>query len=129
MLRFKSLRAVMVSLLAPISALATDGWSQIKVGMTRGETTAVLGTELVASRGRGFEVAIYDSRAEIVYLHGQVVAWTAPASSQVTTPSSEAWQFDQVSRARAGVQPSRRSIEVTPATHTRAGAILPAYRL
>lgn len=126
MFRFRILRAAMVSLLAPVSVLAADGWSQLKTGMTRGETIAMLGTELVASRGRGFEVAIYDGRAEVVFLNGQVVAWTAPASSQAAPSPADAWHFEQVSRAR--VQQARRALE-TGAASNRPAAILPAYRL
>lgn len=106
---------------------AADGWSQLKAGMTRGETTAVLGTELVASRGRGFEVAIYDGRAEVVYLNGQLVSWTAPVTSDAPVAPLDSWQFDQVSRARGAAQAASRAAE-TSAAPNRQRAVLPSYR-
>jgi hypothetical protein len=113
-----------IVLVAATGGAAADAWSQLKAGMTRSEATGLLGAELMASRGRGFEVAIYDSGAEIVYLHGQVVAWTAPAASEAAPASADAWQFDQVSRPRAVVP---RGGDRTP--EVRRASILPAYRV
>jgi hypothetical protein len=122
------LRAAAIVLVVPVSGWAAEGWANLKAGMTRNEAVAVLGTELVASRGRGFEVAIYDDRAEVVFLHGKVVAWTAPVSIQAAPAPSAVWQFDQGSRLRAGGQPAGRPAE--PRTgNGRTGAVLPAYRL
>ena len=106
------------------AASASDKWTSLKAGMTRSEAVAVLGTELVASSGRGFEVAIYEGKSEVVYLNGQVVAWTAPAASKAEPSPANAWQFDQVSRARSSANVARR-------TEARVGngPILPAYRL
>src|SRR5262245_11174114 len=123
----KLLRSVFITLFAPVSAVAIDGWSQLKAGMTRIETTTVLGAELGSSRGRGFEVAIYDNHAEVVYFNGQLVAWTAPVSSQSAAAPTDAWQFDQGQRGR-GRQPLRQAAEAIP-VNTRPAAILPAYRL
>jgi hypothetical protein len=118
--------AVLASLVSSLGA-AADGWSQLKAGMSRSETIAVLGTELVASSGRGFQIAIYDNRAETVFLNGQLVAWTAPVTSHAPTASVDAWQFDQVSRARAGAQAAARAAQA-PTGAVRQKAILPAYR-
>lgn len=121
------LSLVVLSCLSPVAGWATTGWSELKAGMTRAETTAVLGTELVGSRGRGFEVAIYEGRAEVVFLNGQLVAWTAPANTVAPAAPASAWQFDQMSRVRGG---GASAVRPTPAqTATRPGAILPAYRL
>lgn len=126
MLRITLLRVLGASLLLSSIASAADKWASLRTGMTRSETAAVLGTELVASGGRGFEVAIYDDRAEVLFLNGQVVAWTPPTSSKAASSPTDAWQFNQVSRTRsnASATPARR-------TETRQGngPILPAYRL
>jgi hypothetical protein len=119
MKRLLRLRCSLVAMLFPVAADAAGDWSQLKPGMTREETTAVLGAELMASRGRGFDVAIYDGRAEVLYLNGQVVAWTAPAAT--------AWQFDQSPRARPRLQPAGGANAVSGAG-VRQRAILPAYR-
>jgi hypothetical protein len=124
MLRVSVPRAILTSLLFASTAAAGDKWTELKTGMTRSEAMAVLGAELVASSGRGFEVAIYDGQAEVVYLRGQVVAWTAPASSKAEASPKNAWQFEQVARARTNGAATRR---VEPRRGN--GAILPAYRL
>ena len=121
----KVLSTLVLSLAVPAAAKAADGWAHLKAGMSRSEAVAVLGAELIASKGRGFEVAIYDARAEVVFLRGQVVAWTAPATSPAAKPSAEAWQFEQTVRARANATSARRQIEARPVN----GPILPAYRL
>ena len=46
--------------------------------MNRLETASILGTPLFKNTGRGFELWIYDSGAEVVCYRGMVVAWTAP---------------------------------------------------
>jgi hypothetical protein len=127
MKRLLRLRCSLVAMLFPVAADAAGDWSQLKPGMTREETTAVLGAELMASRGRGFDVAIYDGRAEVLYLNGQVVAWTAPAASEAPTPPASAWQFDQSPRARPRLQPAGGANAVSGAG-VRQRAILPAYR-
>lgn len=120
------LRMAAFALLVPASVGATDGWAQLKPGMTRGQTAEVLGRELVASKGRGFEVAIYEGRAEVVFLNGQVVAWTAPASIDAPKSPVDAWQFDQIRRSRIPAQSARRPSETRV---DRGAATLPAYRL
>ena len=69
---------------------AAEGWAQMKSGMNRLETAAVLGTPLFKNTGRGFELWIYDSGAEVVCYRGTVVAWTAPAG----TGGTEGRQLD-----------------------------------
>ena len=127
MKRLLRLRCSLVAVLFPVAADAAGDWSQLKAGMTREETAAVLGTELMASRGRGFDVAIYDGRAEVLYLNGQVVAWTAPVASDAPLPPASAWQFDQTPRVRPRVQPARGATGAT-GVGVRQRAILPAYR-
>jgi hypothetical protein len=123
MTRTAILRALIVSFILSSSVSAADKWTSLRAGMTRGQATALLGSELTASSGRGFEVAIYDGSAEVVFLNGEVVAWTAPASSKAEPPPSNTWRFDQVARARGNS--TRRPVE----SRTGNGAILPAYRL
>ena len=66
----------------------------------------MLGREVLGSRGRGFEITIYEGRAEMVFLHGSLVAWTAPAASMSGAPVPEnTWKFDQQWRPRFRVLP------------------------
>lgn len=127
MKRLLRLRCSLVAVLFPVAADAAGDWSQLRAGMTREETTAVLGSELMASRGRGFDVAIYDGRAEVLYLNGQVVAWTAPAASDASSPPASAWQFDQTPRVRLRV-PAAQGANGSPGANVRQRAILPSYR-
>jgi hypothetical protein len=112
--------------LLTVSSFAVEGWSQLRAGMNREETAAVLGREIMASRGRGFEVAISDNQAEVVYLNGQVVAWTAPAGVSTPAAPTQAWQFDQERRPAA--PSARRTLEPQAAPGSRV-RVLPSYRL
>lgn len=124
MKRLLWLRCSVLAVLLPAAGFAQEGWSQLKTGMTRDETHAVLGAELMASRGRGFEVAIYDRGAEVLFLNGQVVAWTAPGAVEAPAAPAAAWQFDQVARPRIRVT----SPTEAPGANVRQRATLPAYR-
>ncbi len=98
MVRLFSVRlAALVCLLTASGRAAEDeGWASLKPGLTRAETVSMLGREIVGSRGRGFEIAIYEGRAEMVFLNGSLVAWTAPAASMSGAPTAEnTWQFEQ----------------------------------
>lgn len=64
------------------SASGAEAWKGLKAGMTFAETTAALGQPLVKNHGRSFDLWIYDSGAEVVYLYGVVVAWTGPAGER-----------------------------------------------
>lgn len=128
MFRITTLRALLLFLQFPPLAWAGANWSQMKAGMTRTETVAVLGRELVASKGHGFEVAIYDGAAEVVFLNDQVVAWTAPAAAADAAVSPrDGIKFEQVSKLRRNV-PATPAAEVRT-VYPRPAAILPAYRL
>jgi hypothetical protein len=100
--------AALFVLIAGVSH-AADGWSQLKVGMTRNQTVAAVGPSLFSNSGRGFAVEIYDNRAEVVYVGGRVASWTAPAGSAGTKSESPAmtWRLDQFSQSRR--TPSSRS--------------------
>jgi hypothetical protein len=120
MVRLVSLRlAALVCLITASSSGAEDeAWSSLKPGMTRAEAASMMGPELISSRGRGFEVATYDSRAEMVFLFGSLVAWTAPAGSLRGPAQENVWKFDQQWRPRPRatpvveprVEPVRRSL-------------------
>lgn len=72
----------MVACLLSLSFTATakdeSGWAQLKAGMNYAEAATALGQPLLRSKGREFELWIYDRGAEVVYFRGTVVAWTAP---------------------------------------------------
>jgi hypothetical protein len=72
------------------SGRAGEGWSLLKSGMNRADTATTLGDPLFKNVGRGFEVWLYDGGAEVLCLHGMVVAWTAPAGVK----SSDGRQLD-----------------------------------
>jgi len=88
-----------LSLLQPGTARGADGWAQLKLGMTAEQAMAAVGVPLFRSEGRGFELWIYDSRAEVV-MYGGVIAWTAPAGSTATHVAAEVWEFYQAAPNR-----------------------------
>lgn len=59
-----------------------EGWRKVHVGMKTGEVVETVGEPLVTTKGRGFEVFIYDRGAEVVLFRGLVVAWTPPPGSE-----------------------------------------------
>jgi hypothetical protein len=105
--------------------LCAQEWSQLKPGMSRDEASAVIGRALISSSGRGFEVSIYDHRAELVFHDGKLVTWTAPASSAAAVAPANTWRFEQVMIVRAPVVPIRKPAPPS----ARRSIILPASRL
>lgn len=71
---------------AAAAASPREKWTQLKSGMSAEETAAVIGRPLIRTSGRGYELWIYDSCAEVLFQHGPVAAWTVP----VPNPVSEA---------------------------------------
>lgn len=126
MVRLVSVRlAALVCLLTGSGWAAEDeGWASLKPGLTRTETVSMLGREILGSRGRGFEITIYEGRAEMVFLNGSLVAWTAPAASMSGAPIAEnTWKFEQQWRPRLRVLPL-----VEPRSETvRRSTFLPVY--
>lgn len=61
-----------------VAAENVAAWAKLKAGMTPIETKAALGDPLLKNRGRGFELWMYDSGAEVVCFLGVLVAWTGP---------------------------------------------------
>lgn len=61
-------------------------WSRIKAGVTTAQTVEALGTPLIRTYGRGFEVWIYDSCGEVVFGGGPALGWSVP----VPNPESAA---------------------------------------
>jgi hypothetical protein len=119
------IRIAALGLLLP-AALVAGGWEQLKPGMSRDEASMAVGFALITSVGRGFEVAVYDERAELVYLDGRLVAWTAPASRPVPPAPLSTWQFNQV---RTQPLPAPKVPPALARPPVQRGAILPAYRL
>lgn len=126
--RFLTARVAAWALALPFTGWAAGGWADLKPGMTREEISIALGSELMASKGRGFEVAVYDRRAEVVFLNGQVVAWTAPKALVAPPSPTNAFQFDQVTRVRVTPTSLVRPVD-SRAVPPRRNLILPAYRL
>ncbi len=122
-MRSRLLRLAGLGLLFP-AAMMAGGWEQLRPGMSRDEATTVLGsTALITSVGRGFEVAVYDQRGELVYLEGKLVTWTVPLSSPAPRAPENTWQFNQV---------RIRPVPAVPAPvrlPAQRGSILPSYRL
>jgi hypothetical protein len=74
----KSLAVVAAFALCGVDAGAAEGWSVLRSGMNRSDTTHALGDPLLKNSARGFEVWLYDGGAEVLCFMGVVVAWTAP---------------------------------------------------
>jgi len=72
---------------------AADRWAQLKIGMTAEETVAALGEPLIRSVGRGFELWIYDHRAEVIF-YGPVIGWTAPGTGPQPGEVNDVWMGD-----------------------------------
>lgn len=124
-MRTAFLLTVGLGLLFP-AALTAGGWDQLKPGMSRDEASTVVGSALITSVARGFEVAVYDERAELVYLEGRLVAWTAPVSQSAPPAPMNTWQFNQVRTRPASASMVPPALSRQPG---RRGQILPAYRL
>ena len=122
--RCRSLRTILVLAGVVASARAEDAWRQLKVGMTRSEATAVLGHALLTNHARGFMVQIYDAGAEVVYVHGRVASWTAPAGSGSAAPAFHPWPT--VAPTKIPVPKARH---MTNDDQRRRPSTLPAYRL
>lgn len=81
-----SLSLVLITLCTPTFAAGAKEWAKLKQGMTPDEAFATLGQPLIRNSNRGYEVWIYDSKAEVVFHQGPVMAWTIPTPN----PASEA---------------------------------------
>ncbi len=105
----------LLSLLLPGMARGADGWTQLKLGMTAEQAVATLGAPLFRSEGRGFELWIYDGRAEVV-MYGGVIAWTAPASSPDAAAPVEVWEFYQATpnRLKDPIPPRKPTLRLQP---------------
>jgi hypothetical protein len=79
-------------LFAGAASAAEQTWSQIRMGMTTGQTASLLGEPMFRRRGHGFETWTYEGSAEVVfYGNGAVVAWTAPAEPPAPPRSRDLW--------------------------------------
>jgi len=74
----KSLAVLAAFALGGVGASGAEGWSVLRSGMNRSDTTHALGDPLLKNSARGFEVWVYDGGAEVLCFMGVVVAWTAP---------------------------------------------------
>ena len=77
---------VFLVLCVPVFAATPKDWAKLKTDMTPDEALELLGEPLIRNANRGFEVWIYDSKAEVVFHGGPVIAWTIPTPN----PLSEA---------------------------------------
>jgi hypothetical protein len=101
-------------------ASAAESWKAMKTGLTTTETAAVLGQPLIKSHGRNFDLWVYDSGAEVVYLYGIVVAWTSPAG--VTTTGGRDIDVKAVlARAEANAKKRYGPVRVTDAEYEPVG--------
>ncbi len=70
-----------------------ERWAQLKLGMTAEETVAAIGEPLFRSAGRGFELWIYDHRAEVVFF-GPLIGWTTPSPGGEKGETNDIWLSD-----------------------------------
>jgi hypothetical protein len=80
----------LVIALMPGATRGDDAWSQLRLGMTPDETTARIGSPILRSSGRGFEVWTYDNGAEAL-LFGSLIGWTASGPGAVAERSMDVW--------------------------------------
>lgn len=78
-------------LASPAWAVGRGGWDTLKVGMSALETSQALGSPLIRNVNKGFELWIYDGRAEVLFFRGPVVAWTPPSvvSTDAKAPAND----------------------------------------
>jgi hypothetical protein len=81
--------------LSSLPAAAAEGWTQLRPGLTRPEAALLLGMPLIASQARGFDVALYDRRGELLFVDGRLVAWTAPTATPAAGVPEGTWGFVQ----------------------------------
>jgi hypothetical protein len=129
--RLLSLRAAVILFIGSSVSFAADGWSQLRVGMTRGEASAVLGQALLTTQARGFTIEIYDQGAEVLLIRGRVAGWTAPATVLGGASTRvDAWQFSSVPASSGKGVSAKSNNEISPRTEkVRRNAALPSYRL
>jgi len=65
-----------------VAAEKKEAWTKLRPGMTPAEAKIALGEPLIQNHGRGFELWMYDSGAEVVCFLGVVVAWTGPEGAR-----------------------------------------------
>ncbi len=75
---------IYLAFLTPSFAAETKGWTELKKGMTPNEALVALGKPLIETKGHGFDVWIYDSKAEVVFHQGPIMAWTIPTPNPVS---------------------------------------------
>jgi hypothetical protein len=106
-------------------------WSRLKIGMTAREAATTLGDPLIRTAGQGFEVWIYDARAEVLF-YGQVIGWTSPHPAGETAAVVDIWQ-ETKGGTNAPVfflpRPESRPMLARPATPVDDTNKLPFYRL
>lgn len=79
-------------LLFTSTLLGAESWAQLKLGMTGDEATEVLGEPLFKTVGHGFELWIYDNKAEALFYGGPLVGWTTPEKRKSVVRSVDVWQ-------------------------------------
>jgi hypothetical protein len=77
-------RCLLCLLALSVSVLARGAadWSKVKTGITPAEAADALGTPLIRTYGRGFQMWIYDGCGEIIFAGGPAMGWTRPAPTQ-----------------------------------------------
>lgn len=83
-------RILLVALL-PLSASASEAWSQLSIGMSQEETLSALGEPVLRNTGRGLELWIYDNHAEVLFL-GNVIGWSTPVARDAPRKTADVWQ-------------------------------------
>ena len=73
-----------IALCAPTFAASQKDWAKLKTDMTPDEALELLGHPLFRNVNRGYEVWIYDSKAEVVFHQGPIMAWTIPTPNPVS---------------------------------------------
>jgi hypothetical protein len=69
---------------------AAEPWAKLRLGMTAAQAARALGEPLLRTVGQGFELWIYDQRAEVLF-YGPLVGWTSPGSDLRPGPAVDVW--------------------------------------
>ena len=114
-----------------------EPWSEVRLGMTAEQATALLGKPLLRSGGFGFEIWTYDRCGEVVF-YGPLVAWTEPAAAGKVGRSVDVWQKDSAPGETAAFflprpektqrLPARTNRAPTAAGSSAEATWLPRYR-
>jgi len=127
MSRLIALSLFFIAWCAPAFAASPKDWAKIKADMTPDEALELLGQPLFKNINRGYEVWIYDSKAEVVFHQGPVMAWTIPTPNpasearpiEMDLPLNPPKRLPHYAAPKAGPNTAPGELAPPPSTHFR----------